>query len=82
MEQNDIILIDISGQYEFAKIHYVRDDRKYIAITTMSGRIMGGPFTNDSRGPLLHGDAPEPYQLAKAGTCVPGYASACEHFAE
>jgi hypothetical protein len=79
MQQNDIILADINGQYEFAHIHYLRDDAKYIAITTLSGRVMGGPLTSDDRGQILHLDN-ETILLNRAGTFVPGYAAACEHF--
>lgn len=73
MKQGDIILIDINGQYEFAHIDSLIGE--YIAITTHSGAVMGGPFRNDTLE-FVDGN----YDLRKAGTYVPGYASACEHF--
>lgn len=79
MENGDIILVDIGGQYEFAHVKQVglvgNGPARYAEIETLSGRGLGGVYNG-----LALAVGNNVYQLQRAGTFVPGYAAACEHF--
>jgi hypothetical protein len=80
LKDKTIIMVDINGQYEFAQIHYLRDDNKYIAFTTRSGRVMGGPFiADDERSGTMKGDGAN-YALHMATGAESGHESAVEYF--
>ena len=64
---NDLVLVDVNGQYEYAMVYYV-SDTGYIAVETISGGYMGGPI-----GELT---------IAPANASVPGFEGAASWAAE
>ena len=67
-EAGDIVLVDVNGQYEFARLFYIRmgkDAPAYWTVYTLSGAVMGGP--------------PSQLELTRTNEAVPGLKDATEY---
>ncbi len=77
MKQGDMILIEVSGQYEFARIDGM--PQGYIDITTMSGACLSGVF-DDSRLQRYMRIGQERYAIQPCTGAEPGWDRAMEFF--